>query len=94
VSYEGILARLRECVRRRHYVVTTHAEEEMTSDGFGVMDVESGVLTGTILEKQRDDVTAENKYRVRGQTGTGAEIELVAKLGVTGKMVIITVYAP
>ena len=66
----------------------------MNADGLSLLDVECGVLTGRVLEQQKDDHTAENKYRIRGKTVAGAEIEVVAKLGVTGTMVIITVYAP
>lgn len=92
--YERVLRRFREKVRTREYVMTLHAEEEMTEDGFTVYDVERGILTGEILERQRDHVTRESKYRIRGKTVFAAEIELIAKLGPTGKMVIITVYSP
>ena len=74
--------------------MTVHAEEEMTEDGFTIHDVERGVLTGRILERQRDAASHESKYRVRGKTLTGNPIELLAKLSPTGKLVIITVYAP
>lgn len=92
--YERVLKRLREKVRTREYVMTLHAEEEMTADGFAVYDVERGLLTGSILERQRDSTTGESKYRIRGETIMGAEVELVVKFGPTGKLVIITVYAP
>ena len=94
VIYQRILRRFGECVRRHDYVVTTHAEEEMAADDFSILDVECGVLTGSVLERQPDDKSGESKYRIRGNTTAGAEIELVAKLGPTGRMVIITVYAP
>lgn len=92
--YERILRRVRERIRRREYVMTVHAEEQMTEDGYTILDVEQGILTGTIREKQQDEKTGESKYRLRGTTVSGEEIELVAKLGPTGKMVIITVFAP
>jgi hypothetical protein len=38
--------------------------------------------------------TAEWKYKVNGQTISGDEIEVIAKLSPTGKLVIITVYEP
>jgi hypothetical protein len=44
------------------------------------------------LERQKDKVTAEWKYLIRGETIEGGEIELIVKLGPTGKLVIITVY--
>ena len=74
--------------------MTVHAEEEMTEDSFTIYDVERGVLTGIILERQRDSVSHESKYRVRGRTVTGNPIELLAKLSPTGKLVILTVYSP
>ena len=66
----------------------------MSADGYTVLDVEHGVLTGEILERQTDDKTREAKYRLRGRTAPGVSIELVAKLSPTGKMVIITVFGP
>ena len=59
-----------------------------------IFDVERGILTGEILERQKDKVTTEWKYRIRGETIGGGEVEVVAKLGPTGKLVIITVYIP
>ena len=47
-----------------------------------------------ILERQKDKVTAEWKYRINGQSLSGGEVEVVAKLSPTGKLVIITVYVP
>jgi hypothetical protein len=38
------------------------------ADGFSVLDLERGILTGTILEVQRDRRTRERKYRIRGTT--------------------------
>jgi hypothetical protein len=86
--------RFREKIRTRRYVLTVHAEEEMIADGFTVYDMEHGVLTGAVVERQRDRQTAEWKYRVRGRTHGGAPIEVLAKEGPTGKVVIVTVYAP
>jgi len=89
-----ILKRMREKVRKRQYVMTLHAEEEMNEDGLTIYDVERSILTGEILKRQKDRVTAEWKYRLRGGTVDGGEIEVVAKLSPTGKLVIITVYIP
>lgn len=92
--FERILKRMREKVRMRQYVMTLHAEEEMNDDDLTIYDVERGILTGEILERQKDKVTAEWKYRIRGETVEGGEVEVVAKLSPTGKLVIITVYIP
>jgi hypothetical protein len=72
--------------------MTLHAEEEINEDGLTIYDIERGILTGQILERQKDKVTAEWKYLIRGETIEGGEIELIVKLGPTGKLVIITVY--
>jgi hypothetical protein len=90
--FERILSRMREKIRERKYIMTLHAEEEMNEDGLTIYDIERGILTGQILERQKDKVTAEWKYLIRGETVEGREIELIVKLGPTGKLVIITVY--
>ncbi|WP_199328007.1 DUF4258 domain-containing protein [Cylindrospermum sp. FACHB-282] len=74
--------------------MTLHAEEEMSDDNLSIYDIEQGVFTGEILERQKDRVTAESKYRIRGFTLDGGKVEIIAKLGLTGKVVIITVYVP
>ena len=86
--------RMREKVRRREYVVTAHARKEMIDDDFAIYDVERGILTGEILARQKDQITAEWKYRINGKTISGDEIELIVKLSPTNKLVIITVYEP
>jgi len=90
--FKRILTRMREKVRRREYVVTSHARKEMNDDGLTIYDVERGILTGEIIERQQDKVTAEWKYRIRGETVEDDEVEVIAKISPTGKLVIITVY--
>lgn len=90
--YEQVLLRMREKVRSRQYVMTLHADDEMDEDGLSIYDVEQTVLTGEVVEQQRDRDTAEWKYCVRGLSLAGSELEVVAKLSPTGKLVIITVY--
>ncbi|MBC8449342.1 MAG: DUF4258 domain-containing protein [Chloroflexi bacterium] len=85
---------MQERVRQRQYVMTLHAEEEMNDDGLTVYDVESGILTGRIRKRQKNRVTTEWKYRINGETVGGDEVEVIAKMSPTGKLVIITVYVP
>lgn len=66
----------------------------MSDDNLTIHDIEQGILTGEILERQKDRVTAESKYRIRGFTFDGGEVEIIPKLSPTGKVVIITVYVP
>ena len=72
--------------------MTLHAEEEMNEDSLTIYDIEHCILTGKILERQKDKITTERKYRIRGETVEGNNAEVIAKLGPTGKLVIITVY--
>ncbi len=92
--FERILKTMRDRIRGRDYVMTLHAEEEMDDDGLTIYDVEHGILTGKMLERQKDRVTAEWKYRIRGKTIAGDKVEIIARLGATGRLVIITVYLP
>mgnify|MGYP001028755386 CR=1 FL=1 len=90
--YDRILKRMRGKIRTRQYVMTLHAEEEMDDDDLSIFDVERGILTGRIVERQKDRVTAGWKYLVEGETIAGDPVVVVGKLSVTGKLVIITVY--
>lgn len=83
---------MREKVRTRQYVMTLHAEEEMDEDGLTIFDVERGILTGEIIERQKDHDTGEWKYLIQGQSVVGKQIVVVTKLSPTEKLVIITVY--
>lgn len=42
-------------MRRRRYVMTTHADEA----GLSILDIESAILMGAIVERQRDRETRE-----------------------------------
>lgn len=66
--FPRILKRIREKVRTKQYVMTLHAEEEMNDDGLSIFDVECGLLTRTIIERQKDFDTGEWKYLVSGRT--------------------------
>jgi hypothetical protein len=91
---ERTLQGIREKVRRRQYVMTLHADEEMGNDELTIVDVENAILTGRIAARQRDWETAESKYVIRGLAIDGVRtVTVVVKRGATDKLVIITVYA-
>ena len=74
--------------------MTTHADEEADADEWSVFDVESAILTGAILERQKDQETREWKYVIRGEAIDGSAVFVVAKFGAAAKILyIITVYA-
>ena len=90
--YPRILERFRSRIRERRYVVTLHALEEMDEDALSVFDVERAILTGEIMERQRDQATREWKYLVRGSAVDGRQIVVVSKLGSTDKLIVITAW--
>jgi len=90
--FDRILRRIRKLIRTRQYVMTVHAEDEMDADGLTIYDVESVVLTGQIVERQKDRALAEWKYLIDGRSLTGDRATAVVKLGPTGKLVFITVF--
>jgi aspartate aminotransferase-like enzyme len=90
--FERILNRMREKVRALQYVMTIHAEEEMNDDGLSIFDVEQVILTGQIVERQREAETDEWKYLIQGKSTEGVDAVVVSKLSPVGSLVIITVY--
>ena len=84
--------RFRQLIRTLNYVVSTHATEELEDDNLSILDLENIVLTGQVVERQRDAETREVKCVVAGVTLDGAAAEAVVKVGFTGKLVVITTY--
>ena len=86
------LAHLRQLIRTLSYAVSTHAADELEDDNLTILDLENVVLSGQIVERQRDRNTRETKYVIQGSTLDGTAAEVVVKVGHTGKLFIITVY--
>ena len=90
--FDRVLRRLQDLVRGRLYVMTSHGQQEMEADGLTLEDVEQVLLTGDIVDRQKDQQTGEAKYLVGGDNLSGERTMVVAKIGPTGRLVIITVY--
>jgi uncharacterized DUF497 family protein len=90
--FEAILQHIQAKIRTLDYVMTVHADEEMDDDGLSILDIEQVILTGQIIERQRDRKTGEWKYVINGQTDDQLNVMVVAKLSPTDMVVIITVY--
>ena len=86
------IAELRHLIRTLSYVVSTHAADELEDDNLSILDLENIILTGQIVERQRDRSTREVKYVIQGATLDGQPGEVVAKVGQSGKLFVITVY--
>ena len=91
--FDNILQRMRNKIRTSDYVMTLHAEEEIDAEGLSIFDVERCILTGKIVECQKDRQTSETKYRILGLMVNGDLMEVIAKLGPTAKLYIITAYS-
>lgn len=91
--FRRLLLEMRERIRTRAYVVTVHAQEEMAEDDLSLFDLESCILSGEAVERQRDQRTGEWKYLVAGLSMDGVPIRVTVKMGPTGRVVFITVYA-
>jgi len=73
-------------------VMTTRADEEADADDLSVYDVESAILSGKIVERQKEAETGEWKYVIFGQAIDGRKMS--AKFGASATIVyILTVYA-
>ena len=90
--FESILKKLREKIRLRQFVMSLHAVDEMEDDQLSVFDIEHCILSGDIVERQKDKDTNEWKYLINGNSLSNESVEVVAKLSITGKLIIITVY--
>ena len=86
------LNNLKACVKENKYIMTLHAEEEMNDDELSIFDIEHAILTGEIIEKQKDHNRDEWKYLVHGKAINSDPITVVVKITATDKMLIITVF--
>ena len=86
------IAQIRTLVRSLAYVVSTHAADELEDDNLSILDLESIILTGQIVERQRDRATRETKYIIHGATLDGSAGETVVKVRPGGRLFVITVY--
>ena len=82
----------RHLIRTLNYVISTHAAEELEDENLSILDLENIILTGRIKERQRDAQTREIKCVIVGITLDGAAAEAVVKIGVTGRLIVITAY--
>jgi hypothetical protein len=86
------ISRIRALVRSLNYVVSLHAVGELEDENLTILDLENIILTGRIVERQKDRQTRETKIVIRGRTLDGREAEAIVKVGHTGVLYVITLY--
>lgn len=74
------------------YVKTVHGQEEMEADGLTLDEVEHVLLTAEIVERQKTKEQARPSACWRRARPSQQKTSVVAKIGFSGKLVILTVY--
>jgi uncharacterized protein DUF4258 len=87
-----IIDRLRAKIRDGLLLIPFHAATELDDDEISVLDVEQIILSGDIVQTQRDPRTRERKYVIRGNTLAREAACCVVKIGPTGYVVLITTW--
>ncbi len=87
-----VIDKIRNAIRSGNYDLTYHAVEEMAEDKLVIYDVESAILSGKVIRKEKNDPRGI-KFIING---VGADqsipIEVVGRFKETGAFLIITVY--
>ena len=89
---QSTISQFRHLIRTLNYVISTHAAEELEDENLSILDLENIILTGRIKERQRDAKTREIKCVIAGITLDGAAAEAIVKIGVTGRLIVVTAY--
>ena len=63
---QSIMTQFRQLIRTLNYVVSTHAAEALDDDNLTILDLENIILTGQVIERQRDVQTREIKCALLG----------------------------
>lgn len=90
--FEEELRQMRECVHRGRLLLSEHALQRMQERRLGIYDVERTIRTGRIIKQQRDSITGELKYIVRGQPYALFHVEVVVKFTTNKWLKVLTVY--
>ena len=89
---EAVLRRVRVAVNATAYDMTFHAVEELAEDGLTLDDVESALLTGSLIRTETDDPRGP-RHVLQGTAADGRTlVGVVLRFTNTGRLLIITVY--
>lgn len=87
-----VIDRIRAAIRGAEYDMTIHAVEEMAEDQLDLVDVETAILNGRLVEVQRDDPRG-TRYIVHGTGADGTTpVGTVGRFTGARRYLIITAY--
>ena len=87
-----IIDRIRAAVRDAAYDMTVHAVEEMAEDDLDLIDVETVIFNGTLINTERNDPRG-TRYTLHGTAADGTTpVGTIGRFVDTGRYLIITVY--
>ena len=84
--------KLRGLVGEQKYLISGHANEEMSDDELTSLDVEHAILYGKIAKRFTKDPRGP-RYEIVGQALDDRQIAVVCRMLSTGRLRIITVFA-
>lgn len=85
------IERIRDFVRAQKYMISSHANEEMSEDNLESSDVEHAVMTGKIAKKFTRDPRG-TRFEIVGRTVDGRHAVVVCRILPIGWLRIITAY--
>jgi hypothetical protein len=90
--YPRVLQQIQAFIRQGTYVLSVHVESELEDDGFTDKDLETAILNGEIVRRERDNI-GRPKYVLEGAALDGRGLTAVVQpFQMRQLVVIVTVY--
>jgi hypothetical protein len=90
--YPRILQQIQAFIRRGEYILSIHVENELEDDGFTDQDLETAILNGEIVRRERDNI-GRPKYVIEGTALDGRGLTAVVQpFQIRQLIVIVTAY--
>ena len=86
--YPRILQQIQALVRQGEYLLSNHAENELDDDGFSDEDLETAILNGKIVKRERDNI-GRPKYVIEGTAVDGRGLTAVVQRFQTRQIIVI-----
>lgn len=84
-----VIDKIRQLIREEKYMISGHANEEMSDDDLTSLDIEHAILTGAIASR----LTKDPRYEIVGESLNGRDVAILCRVLGTGWLRIITVFA-